>query len=51
MREQWRKPFELTPELEAWLLEVAEQPATPLTGSDFDGIRERVRNRTQLPAA
>jgi Arc/MetJ-type ribon-helix-helix transcriptional regulator len=50
VREQRRKQFELTPELEAWLLEVAEHPATSLTGSDFDGIRERVRKRAQTPA-
>jgi Arc/MetJ-type ribon-helix-helix transcriptional regulator len=47
LREQQRKMFEVTPELEAWLLEAANKPATPLTGADFDGIRERVRERTQ----
>ncbi len=47
IREQQQKPLEVTPELEAWLLEAAEQPATPLTGADFDTIRERVRARTQ----
>ena len=47
VREQQRRPFEVTPELEAWLLEAADKPATPLTGADFDGIRERVRARTQ----
>ena len=43
LREQQRKPFNLTPELEAWLLEAADKPTTPLTKADFNGIRERVR--------
>ena len=47
VREQQRRPFEVTPELEAWLLEAADKPATPLTAADFEGIRERVRARTQ----
>jgi Arc/MetJ-type ribon-helix-helix transcriptional regulator len=51
VREQQRQPFEITPELEAWLLEAAGKPATPLTGSDFDGIRERVRSRTETSKA
>lgn len=51
VREQQRKPFNVTPELEAWLLEAAEQPSSPLTGADFDGIRERVRVRTKTKAA
>ena len=51
IREQQQKPLEVTPELEAWLLEAADQPATPLTGADFDGIRERVRARTQSTAS
>ena len=42
LRELQRRPFELTPELEAWLLEAADQPVTPLTKADFTGIRERV---------
>jgi Arc/MetJ-type ribon-helix-helix transcriptional regulator len=42
LRELQRRPFELTPELEAWLLEAADQPVTPLTNADFTGIRERV---------
>ena len=45
VREQQRPPFEVTPELEAWLLAAADQPATPLTSADFDGVRERVRAR------
>ena len=47
VREQQQRPFEVTPELEAWLLEAADQPATPLTTADFDGIRERVRARAK----
>ena len=45
VRDQQRKPFTVTPELEAWLLEAADRPATPLTAADFAGIRERVRGR------
>ena len=51
IREQQQKPLEVTPELEAWLLEAADRPATPLTRADFDAIRERVRARTQAPAS
>jgi Arc/MetJ-type ribon-helix-helix transcriptional regulator len=49
VREQQQKPFEVTPELQAWLLEAADQPVTGLTTADFQAIRERVRTRT-LPA-
>jgi Arc/MetJ-type ribon-helix-helix transcriptional regulator len=45
LRELQRRPFRVTPELEAWLLQSADAPTTPLTRPDFDGIRERVRNR------
>ena len=45
IREQQQKPFEVTAELEAWLLEAADKPVTPLTRRDFDAIRERVRAR------
>ena len=51
VREQQQKPFEVTPELEAWLLEAADQPTTPLTKADFDGIRERVRSRAKSSPA
>lgn len=51
LRNQQQKPFEVTPELEAWLLEAADKPTTPLTGSDFDGIRERVRARSKFSAS
>ena len=34
------------PELEAWLLEAADKPTTPLTKSDFAAIRKRVRAKT-----
>lgn len=43
LREQQRKFFDLTPELEAWLLAAADKPVTPLTKADFNGIRDRVR--------
>jgi len=45
VREQRLKPFDLTPELEAWLLEAADQPVTPLTSEDFRSVRERVQAR------
>jgi Arc/MetJ-type ribon-helix-helix transcriptional regulator len=51
VREQQRKPFEATPELERWLLEAADKPATSLTGVDFNSIRERVRARAPIPQA
>ena len=47
VREQQQKPFEVTRELEAWLLEAADKPATPLTGADFDAIRKRVQARAK----
>jgi Arc/MetJ-type ribon-helix-helix transcriptional regulator len=43
VREQQQKPFEVTPELENWLLEAADKPATPLTRADFNSIRARAR--------
>jgi Arc/MetJ-type ribon-helix-helix transcriptional regulator len=43
LREQRQKTFDLTPELEAWLLAAADKPVTPLTKDDFAAIRERVR--------
>lgn len=49
LREQQQKTFDLTPELEAWLLAAADQPVTPLTKADFAAIRERVR--AKFPAA
>jgi hypothetical protein len=39
LREQQRKFFDLTPELEAWLLEAADKPVTPLTKADFNAVR------------
>ena len=51
LREQQRKLFEITPELEAWLLEAADKPVTPLTKSDFNAIRDRVRTRLKNSAA
>lgn len=43
LREQQQKTFNITPELESWLLAAADKPTTPLTKSDFDSIRDRVR--------
>ncbi len=51
VREQQRQPFEITPELEHWLLEAADKPVSPLTQADFDGIQGRVRNRTPMSQA
>ena len=45
LREQQRKPFDLTPELEAWLLAAASQPTTPLAKTDFPALRARVQAR------
>jgi Arc/MetJ-type ribon-helix-helix transcriptional regulator len=47
IREQQQRSFEVTPELEDWLLEAADKPTTPLTREDFAAIRERVRARTK----
>ena len=51
LREQQRQAIEVTPELEAWLLEAADKPVAPLTRSDFDALRERVRSRLNTSAA
>jgi hypothetical protein len=45
IRDQQQKPFNVTPELEKWLLEAADKPTTPLTTDDFTGIRERAQSR------
>jgi Arc/MetJ-type ribon-helix-helix transcriptional regulator len=44
LREQQQKPFETTPELEAWLPAAADKPVSPLTHADFDSIRRRACN-------
>ncbi|MEO7412299.1 MAG: hypothetical protein ABIZ81_02990 [Opitutaceae bacterium] len=49
VRDQQQRSFEITPELEAWLLEAAGRPATLLTPEDFAAIKSRVR--TRLPSA
>ena len=51
VRDQQQLPFKITPELEAWLLEAADKPATPLTKGDFDGIRQRARGRKKPRAS
>ena len=45
LREQRHLTLEVTPELEAWLLEAADDPTSPLTTSDFNDIRDRARKR------
>ena len=50
VREGQRTTLEITPELEAWLLASADESAAPLTKTDFEGIRERVKGRTNKPA-
>ena len=50
LSEDGRRTFAVTPELEAWLLQAADSPTSPLTSADFDGIRERVRTRQGGPA-
>ena len=56
VRDQRRKPFEITPQLEAWLLEAADQPATPLTKADSYELaggdvlmRRTMRGQRDLP--
>ena len=44
-------PTPVARELETWLLEAADKPSTPLTKSDFDGIRQRVVARIKASAA
>jgi Arc/MetJ-type ribon-helix-helix transcriptional regulator len=51
VREQQQKPFEVTPELEAWLLESADRPTSPLTREDFGTIRALARARVKTTAA
>ena len=46
-QQQQQRPFEVTPELEAWLLEAADKPVTPLTSADFVANRTRVGARRQ----
>jgi Arc/MetJ-type ribon-helix-helix transcriptional regulator len=50
LREQQQKFFDITPELEAWLLAAADKPTTPLTKIDFVAIRGRVRSRIKSSA-
>jgi Arc/MetJ-type ribon-helix-helix transcriptional regulator len=45
VREQQTKTFDATPDMEAWLLEAADKPASPLTSADFKNIRQRVNAR------
>ena len=41
LRDQQQTAFQVTPELEARLLEAAYEPLTPLAKDDFDKIRRR----------
>ena len=43
LRAQQQKTFDLTPELESWLLDAADKPTAPLTKADFAAIRKRVK--------
>jgi Arc/MetJ-type ribon-helix-helix transcriptional regulator len=45
VREQQRVPFEVTPQLETWLLEAADACSTPLREADFEAVRQRVQDR------
>ncbi len=51
LSEHQPRPFALPPGLEAWLLDAADSPTTPLIPADFDAIRNRVRARFDAPAA
>lgn len=51
LREQQKMPFAITSELEAWLLEAADKPVSPLTATNFNRIRERVETRLKSRAA
>jgi Arc/MetJ-type ribon-helix-helix transcriptional regulator len=51
LSEHRQRPFEVTPQLEAWLLEAADSPTTPLTSAHFNSIRQRARGRLGEPAA
>jgi hypothetical protein len=45
LRQLQQKRFQITDEMEAWLLEAADSPVTPLTSGDFEALRTRVRVR------
>lgn len=49
VREQQCSPFEVSPELENWLLVAADQPVTPLRAEAFQAVRQRVRARIPAP--
>ena len=50
VRAQQSRPFAVTPALEAWLLEAAAKPFTPLTPADFMTIRKRAQARAKSAA-
>jgi Arc/MetJ-type ribon-helix-helix transcriptional regulator len=45
VKDQHEKRFNVSPKLEAWLLEAVDRPITDLTKDDFVAIRERARKR------
>jgi Arc/MetJ-type ribon-helix-helix transcriptional regulator len=45
VRDQMQSSFTSNPEIEAWLLEAADKPTTPLSSADFDAIEKRVLAR------
>ena len=47
LREQQRQTFEISSELEEWLLKAADTSASPLASTDFDAIRQKARARTK----
>jgi Arc/MetJ-type ribon-helix-helix transcriptional regulator len=51
LSEHQQQAFVATTDLEAWLLEAADSPTTPLVAADFESIRQRVRARLDSPAA
>ena len=48
LSERQQRPFATAPEIEAWLLDAADSPSTPLVPSDFDAIRERCARGSAL---
>ena len=51
LRDQQHSALEITSELEAWLLQAADQPTKSLSHDDFNGVRDRVRARFQSKRA
>ena len=47
LNDQRRQTFETSPEFEAWLLQAAGTPTTPLTSKDFEVIRQKAKGRAK----